>query len=272
MKRIAAVLMLAAMSLAAQDNKNAQSKPTASDETINKMAEERLARKAGPVEKLFVLKYADPNQVAHLVGALGGSTATGTHMQAVAVTADRVAMAVIEDAIKQLDVPSAAPKNIELTVNLIVGTDAESSLGNSVPKELESVVAQLKGAFPFKNYRQVDQIELRTRTGERAETRSEGAVVSKDSLPVYVPESGPVRPQATTITTSFNIHSAGLAPDGSTVRLDGMEASINWPGIANNLKLDASVDVKEGQKAVVGRIGVAHDQALFVVLTAHVVQ
>jgi len=51
-----------------------------------------------------------------------------------------------------------------------------------------------------------------------------------------------------------------------------MRASISWPGIANNLSLSASVDLKEGQKVVVGRIGVAHDQALFVVLTAHVVQ
>ena len=256
MKRIAAVLMLATLSWAAQDNQNTQSKPP---DVI--------------VQRLFVLKYASPEQVMNLVTELAGRPARWSdQLRAIAVTAEKDAMAVIEDAIKQLDVPSAAPKNIELTVNLIVGTDAESSLGNSVPKELESVVAQLKGAFPFKNYRQVDQVELRTRTGERAETRSEGAVVSKDSLPVYVPESGPARPQATTITTSFNIHSAGLAPDGSTVRLDGMEASINWPGIANNLKLDASVDVKEGQKAVVGRIGVAHDQALFVVLTAHVVQ
>ena len=255
MKRIAAVLMLAAMSLAAQDNKNEQPKPPASR-----------------AQKLFVLKYADPAQVSSLVGALGGSAMQSTQLRAVAVTADRVAMAVIEDAIKQLDVPSAAPKNIELTVNLIVGTDAESSLGSPVPKEVDSVVAQLKGAFPFKNYRQVDQIELRTRTGERAATRSEGAVVTKDSLPPYVPESGPMRPQATTIITNFNIRSAGLAPDGSTVRLDGMEASISWAGIGNDLKLNASVDVKEGQKAVVGRIGVAHDQALFVVLTAHVVE
>jgi hypothetical protein len=98
-------------------------------------------------------------------------------------------------------------------------------------------------------------------------------VVTKDSLPPYVPESGPMRPQATTIITNFNIRSAGLAPDGSTVRLDGMEASISWAGIGNNSEAQcASVDVKEGQKAVVGRIGVAHDQALFVVLTAHVVE
>jgi len=58
---------------------------------------------------------------------------------------------VIEDAIKQLDVPSAAPRTLS-DGQLIVGTDAESSLAIPVPKELESVVAQLKGAFPFKNY------------------------------------------------------------------------------------------------------------------------
>jgi len=51
-----------------------------------------------------------------------------------------------------------------------------------------------------------------------------------------------------------------------------MEASIYWPGIAYTLKLSASVDLKEGQKVAVGRIGVSHDQALFLVLTARVVQ
>jgi len=226
-----------------------------SDEVMNRMMEERLARKAAPVEKLFVLKYADPVQVVNLVRALGGSADQNTQMRAIAVTAEKGAMAVIEDAVKQLDVPSAAPKNIELTVNLIVGTDAEHDVGGPIPKELENVVAQLKAAFPFKNYRQMDLIELRTRTGEQADTRSEGGTVNNGS-----------------VTTQFGIHAASLAPDGATVRLDGMLATIHWPAIENNLKLNASVDVKEGQKVVVGRIGVSHDQALFVVLTAHVVQ
>ncbi len=256
MKRIAAVLMLAALSLAAQDNKNPQSKSsTLSDDLARQAAEEARAWRAAPVQKLFVLKYADPVQVVNLVRALGGSADQNTQMRAIAVTAEKSAMAVIEDAIKQLDVPSAAPKNIELTVNLIVGTDAEHDVGGPIPKELENVVAQLKGAFPFKNYRQVDLIELRTRTGEQADARSEGGTVNNGS-----------------VTTLFRIHAASLAPDGSTVRLDGMLASIHWPAIENNLTLSASVDVKEGQKVVVGRIGVSHDQALFLVLTAHVVQ
>lgn len=240
MKRIAAVLMLAAVSWAAQDSKNNPPKPAPVS-----------------VEKLFVLKYADPGPVMNLVRALGGSGNENTQMRAIAVTAEKGAMTVIEDAIKQLDTPAAAPKNIELTVYLMVGTDAESGVGISVPRELESVVSQLKGAFPFKNYRQVDLIEIRTRTGERVGTSSDG---------------GTVNGMGGTVRTNFGLRAAGLAQDGSTVRLDSMEASIRWPDMDHSLNLNASVDVKEGQKVVVGRIGVAHDQALFVVLTAHVVQ
>jgi len=65
-------------------------------------------------------------------------------------------------------------KNIELTVYLVVGTDAEGGVGNPVPKELESVVAQIRSAFPFKNYRQLDVVEARTRTGEKLHTSSDG--------------------------------------------------------------------------------------------------
>jgi phosphotransferase system IIB component len=196
----------------------------------------------------------------NLVTELAGRPARWSdQLRAIAVTAEKDAMAVIEDAIKQLDVPSAAPKNIELTVNLIVGTDSESSIGNPVPKEMESVVAQLKGAFPFKNYRQVDLIEMRTRTGEKVGTVSNGGTVN------VTPGSGAVQ-------TNAHIQAVGLAQDGSTVRLDNVALTIHWPGVETGLALQASVDVKEGQKAVLGRIGVAHDQALFVVLTAHVVQ
>jgi len=83
----------------------------------------------------------------------------------------------IEDAIGRLDVPSAAPKNLDFTVDLLVGTDAENPVSGSIPKDLESVVAQLKGAFPFKNYRQLDVLTLRTRAGKQARTESSGGVV-----------------------------------------------------------------------------------------------
>src|ERR1035438_9800446 len=82
---------------------------------------------------------------------------------------------------------------------------------------------------------------VRTRTGERVGTVSDGGTVNGLG--------------AGTVRTILNIRAAGLAPDGSTVRLDNMEAAIHWPSIDQTLSLSASVDVKEGQKVVVGRIG-----------------
>ena len=38
-----------------------------------------------------------------------------------------------------------------------------------------------------------------------------------------------------------------------------------------NLNMNTDLDIKEGQKVVVGRFGISHDQALFLVLTARVV-
>lgn len=40
----------------------------------------------------------------------------------------------------------------------------------------------------------------------------------------------------------------------------------------DNLQLDTDIDVREGQKVVVGRMGMNSQQAMFVVLTVKVVQ
>jgi len=241
MKRIAAVFVLAALSLAAQDSKQGNK-----DEPSKVLA-----------QKLFVLKYADPGQVGNLLRALGAVNINeASQMRAIAVTAEQHAMAVIEDAIKQLDVPSAMPKDVELTGYFLVGSDAETSAGAAVPKELETVVAQLKNTFPFKSYRQMDVIEARTRTGDRVEANSRAALTLEG------------QPKAA--GTSLHVSAVVLAEDGLTVRLDGLVASVRVMDTSADISLRASVDVKEGQRVVVGRIGLGHDQALFLVLTAHV--
>jgi len=242
MKSIAAVLIMAALSFAAQDEK----KSAGSD--------------AAPayVQKLFVLKYADPGQISSLVRALGGSENDSSQMRAIAVTAQAGPMAAIEAAIKQLDVPSAAPKNVELTIYLVVGTDGANTVGSPVSKALDGVVAQLKNAFSFKDYRQIDEIEVRTRTGERIQTGSDGGTVNPTTN--------------ATVHTSIVIRAVGLTEENSTVRLDNLEAGIFWPELHNSLTINASLDVKEGQKAVIGRVGISREQALFLVLSAHVVQ
>ena len=250
MKRIWIGLALAAgLSLAAQDAKKGDAAP-----------------KKPQVQRLFILKYADPMQLVTLLQVFDASVRQNAEMHALAIEASPEAMRAIEDAIQKLDVPSAMPKNIEMTVYLLVATDAATQAGSAIPKDLEAVATQLKDAFPFKNYGLLDVLTFRTRTGQSVSTTSSGGSFQIGSRPVSV-------------ISSLRIASIGVESDGSTVRIDKMNSDYRVPvpssnGVEQytyqNLGIQTDLDIKEGQKVVVGRLGIIHDQALFLVMMAKV--
>ena len=248
MKRLLLALMLIALPVLAQEEKKAEEKPVALQ------------------QKLFVLKYADPEALRQLLSVFQVSIVPNRDMRVLSVSAPAQTMVAIEDAIKRLDVPSAAPANIDLTVYLLVGHESEGSVGSPVPKDLDSVVTQLKTAFAFKSYSLLDVLELRTRTGEQASTTSSGGAVQNGNSSVAV-------------ITNFRINSAGLGGDGATVHVSRLQANIKMPVLSagggysyTDLGMNSDVDIKEGQKVVIGRLGISKDQALFLVLTAKVQQ
>src|SRR5580658_889003 len=168
MKRIWIGLLLAAgLSLAAQDGKKTDTAP-----------------KKPQIQRLFILKYADPNQLMDLLRVFDAQVRQNADMHALAIEATPEAMRAIEDAIQKLDVPSALPKNIELTIYLLVATDAATPTGSAVPKDLDAVATQLKNTFPFKNYGLLDVMTFRTRTGQPVSTTSSGGSFQIGSKPV----------------------------------------------------------------------------------------
>jgi hypothetical protein len=210
--------------------------------------------------KLFILKYADPRQVANLLNPLGVNIFASSELRAVAVSARARDMPGIEDAIKRLDVPAPPSPDIDLTAYFITGSDTPAE--GAIPKELESVVTQLKNAFPFKSYHLLDTLEMRTRSGFGANTSSVSQADGSQQ-PVY---------------DEIKIRTASVEPDQVSVRVNGLAAVIRVPrpgagpgGGLVDLNLNADVDIKGGQKVVVGRLSMGHDQALFLVLTARVV-
>jgi hypothetical protein len=249
MKRALFALMLfAALPLAAQEPKNPL-----------------LPQNASPrVQRLFILKYADPMQLSNLLKVFDASITQNHELHALAVSSSPEAMAAIEDAIKKLDVPPAAPQNIELTVYYLIGGDSENA-GGPLPKDLDSVAAQLKNAFPFKAYRLLDALELRTRNGLGGDGSG---------------SPGPNAAGLGATVTQFHMNSASVSQDGSSVRIDNMKAGVKLP-VAKatteggysyvDLGVNADVDVKPGQKVVVGHLSMGQNQALFLVLTVRVV-
>jgi hypothetical protein len=213
------------------------------------------------VQRLVRLKYADPNAVSMLLRNFGVSVVQDQKMMVISMTGKRSAVDTAEAAIKQLDVPSAAQKDIELTVYFVVGSETPPAPTDSpIPAEVQSTVATLKTTFPYKNYSLLDALSLRTRAGTGAETSGQLS-------------GGRV--------TYFSVRSAAVEPDGTMIRLDRLHAGLRVPHMAGPNKteyLDTGlnteiVDVKEGQKLVVGRSSLEGPaKALFLVLIARVAQ
>jgi hypothetical protein len=244
-----ALLLLAPLAMA-QEQKKADEKP----------AEPQ-------VQRLFVLKYADPNQIGALVKVFTSNVTPNTSMHALAVSAGPQAMTAIEEAIKRLDVPSAAPQNVELTAYMLVGGSESASQG-ALPKDLDSVVAQLKNAFTYKSYRLLDVLTIRTRTGQQISTNSSGGAVQ-------------IGNSSQPILTQFQIGSVNVGPEGS-IRIDRLRVlnrvpvatgSGPSPGFSyQDQGMNADLDIKEGQKVVVGKVSMNPNEAMFLVLTAKVAQ
>jgi len=216
------------------------------------------------IQKIVTLKYADPQTMQLLLGNFGVDTRIDARMRVIVLGGPRNRVATAEDAIKQLDVPGAAQKDIELTVYFVVASDQPNLMAGEgpIPSDLQSTVTTLKSTFPFKAYALRDVLSLRARSGVGAETSG--------SL-------GGGR------YTHFNVRSASIEPDGN-IRLDHLSAGVRIPqtlGTGANAKTqynDAGVstdvvDVKEGQKLVVGRASLdGPEKAMFLILIAKVAQ
>jgi hypothetical protein len=250
MRRFYFAILLMALPLAAQDDKKTDTSPKPVTE-----------------QKLFTLKYADPQNLRNLLQVFHADIYANREMRVLTVDAPAGTMPAIEDAIKRLDVPAAAPSNIDLMVYLVVGHEGENPVASApVPKDLDSVVTQLKNAFAFKSYSLLDVLALRTRTGQEASTTSSGGAVQTGVGNTTQP-----------VITSMRIGTASLGGDGS-VHISNLAASIKMPVSSGNgfnyqdLGLHTDLDIKEGQKVVIGRLGISKDQALFLVMTVKVVQ
>jgi hypothetical protein len=212
------------------------------------------------IQKLVMLKYADPHAVMNLLGNFGLDVRWDGSMKVLSLSGHRANVTTAEEAIKQLDVPGVAQKDIDFSVYFLVGGDLNPQ-GSAIPPDLQSTVAALKTAFPYKSYVLLDVLSLRTQSGVGASTTGQ---LSGGRL------------------SSFRLNSATLEENGSAVRLNHLHAGVSVPrGTDKNGKVDYLetgintdvVDVKEGQKLVVGRSSLnGPETALFLVLIAKVAQ
>jgi hypothetical protein len=218
------------------------------------------------VTQVFQLKYADPRALGRVL-SLYGRIETDTALGALTITTrDNTVMSGVAQIIKRFDVPPPPVQNIDVTIYLMSALGTPSS--GAVPSELEAVVKQLKSTFSYKGYQLIDTEVMRVRAGQGGEVSG-------------VVNGAPALEGARTIS-QVKFRSASVSTDekGRSIRIDALKVGLRIPVASGEKKynyidtgINTDVDVREGQKVVVGKANMdGSDRASIVVLMAKVVE
>ncbi len=219
----------------------------------------------GWVSKVVEIKHRDVSQFVGLLGALGVRGVPSPELKVIALSGPSDMVEAAAKAIQRLDVPSAAAKNIELTVYLLSGSPDAAQAGK-IPPELEGVTKQLRGLFSYQSFHLLETMILRVRDGEDGEANGVGPA----------PDSGVGLTAKSSYRVMFRSVSLTAGDKGNVVRIGRLMFSSRVP-VGNPLALQnagftTGVDVGEGQKVVVGKANIdGSNSAMFLVVTARVV-
>lgn len=240
-------------------------------------------------QKVFDVKNADAQALARLVNSAMRDRETrvveNVVLKAISVgTYEANDLQAAEELIRRYDVPkenirTGPARNFEVVAYMVLAGKTGTA-GEAVPGELDAVVKQLKGVFGYTDFRLLDTAVLRVREGESSE--STGNAGSIDTSLPNVPTIYTVRLKAT---------SATAGQKGNVIRIDGFRFSLRIPystaapqtGMGPSPMISAQyqfaevgfntdLDVREGQKVVVGKSKVDRSgNAFILVLTAKAV-
>jgi hypothetical protein len=186
-----------------------------------------------------------------------------------------------ERTIQEVDTASPSPavsRNVETTVYLITGSAEPISGAQEVTGEaLTPVVKQLRAIFPYQHYQPLSTMLLRSAQDTKANT--EGLMKSFDTPPEILQpsrytisyESVRVSPESLIHLTNFQF-SASIPYITGRLRSNTKDGSIPYATTQfqeTRVGVRADIDLREGQKVVVGKANVTDsDTCFFIVLSA----
>jgi hypothetical protein len=237
-------LHLAAPALAQEPSPNTKPSPAQSPEPA------RRGTRPGDVQKVFVLKHVRADDMAGILSVFPAqiSNVERIGLSALAVSAAPAVVAAIEETIKRLDVPPPLAKSVDVT-GYVLECSAKGGEAGGPPSELQDVVAQLKRTFNYADCGLGQTLFARGSDHARFET----ATASGSGSGTYH------------LQARIEIDGA----QGSTViRFRGLSLQIVG---GSGGRFAADVDVRDGQRVVLGKLGSISGKDGILVLTAKVV-
>lgn len=236
------------------------------------------------VTRIIPLRYGDPAAIAQLLGSMGARSMPSDMPRALVVTGLEKDVQTVQEAVAQLDVPPPPVRNVEIMLYLVV-VSKDDSLSNipACPPALDGVKTQLTEQFGYTQFGLLESVLLRGRDGESIE--------ASGLLPPLPEEDSPAAEQAS-YRFAVDSVSVGSGPDGAPmISLDALRCGTEFnagggvpapvppgqiprpgrPVSRMETGLSASLDLREGEVAVVGKASVTPGgQGIFVLLSARV--
>jgi hypothetical protein len=226
------------------------------------------AQEAGIEQRIVELKNFGPGFLQDFLRPYGVSVRQSPNPRFVGLSGPKASVAAAEQALKSIDV---APSDVEVTFQ-IISASAQPG-GHEVPVELQRVVDQLRNAFHFPHYQLVETLIVRTRELNNGEASS--VMETKDAgMAVF--------------NVRFRPSAVISDAKGKLIRIDNLKfgARIPYVNVPQGHSVEplvkqiqyietgitADIDVREGQKVVVGRSNFnGKEGAFFLIVTAKVV-
>ena len=215
--------------------------------------------------KIFEVKYRDANSLLNAVyqlgsGFKGSAMSASPEFKTLTVRDFPENIAVVEEALKRLDVPAAPRPNIELHMHVLVASNGGGT-ATDMPAELKDVLTELRGTLNYRNYELAASIVQRLTETPRG---LQGSGVAE------LPSSSPGTP-ASPMAYEYSLHNVSLVQN-TTGAASVQIADFSFLIIEKDrAKVQTALNLRDGEKVVVGT-ATLRNRALVIVLTAKLIK
>jgi len=248
MRAVLVALFMFAASIAASQDATPEAKPAAASPSPAASPDARRGVRPGDVQKVFIINHVGVNDLVRVLSVFPAemSGMERDNRRVLSVSAAPAVVAAIEETIKRLDVPPPPIKSVEITAYVL--ECATSGEAGTLPQDLQGVLVQLKKTFSYSGCALARTFFTRGSDGNRFYSE-----FNERSAGMYSLSATRLEVEATNVPV---------------VRLRGLELT-NFS--SSRGRIGGDVEVRDGQKVVLGRLGVTESgKDQIVVLTAKV--
>ena len=260
--RHAALLALALLVLAA---------PAALAQTEAPKQEDNFVTQKMFQNRVFDVKNRDPQSLARVLAPLtsgfrGAVVVPNPEFRTISVRDFPENIAVIEEAIRRLDMPEPARPAVEFRVYFLVGSNEEAAPAH-YPAELSDTVRQLQSSLGYKNFSLMGSQIMRSKEGR-------GANTNKGVADLKMPNDTPANKSPVYYDYSMIGVSLDGVPGQTRVQIDDFVMNLKvplWLGgdklVYESVGFRNPVSLREGERVVAGTTSIA-DKNVVVILSA----